>query len=107
MTRLANRLGAAEQGNVDAIVHLLHALGNTGAPSSVKTLMFYLQHDNIDVQIAAIGALRMHANEPMVQAAFTKLLENSHEEEVRTSYFLCCRAYEMSCGIILSLIFEL
>ena len=82
--RLAKRINSVDSTDIDVIIHLIHALGNTGSHYAVNTLIYYLYHEDIDVQIAAIEALRMHTSDPPVQSAFRfiLLLKGTHQEEV-------------------------
>ena len=62
-------------------VHLLHALGNTGSKLIVNLLMDYLAHsDSIEIQLAAIGAMRKLTAQESVQEAFVAILESNPQE---------------------------
>lgn len=67
------------------MVHLIHSLSNTGCNSTVQTLLGYLNHTDANVRLAAIGALRKHANRKAVRTAFITMLRQPVilEEEVR------------------------
>ena len=93
VTLLAARL--SDNQDTDAIIHLLHSLGNTGSKAAVRVLLDYLKEEDLDVQLAAIPSLRMHISSERVQAALTQLLEMSKNEEVG---FIC-----MQCNILFSL----
>ena len=82
--RLVKRLNSVDPTDVGATIHLVHALGNTGSRAAMKTLILHLKHDDIDVVIAIIGALRMHTGEPAVLSAFTYMLNSTDQEEVST-----------------------
>ena len=84
--RLAKRINSVDSTDIDVIIHLIHALGNTGSHYAVKTLIHYLYQEDIDVQIAAIEALRMHTSDPAVQSAFILLLKGTYQEEVSGHY---------------------
>ena len=83
---LSARLAAEKQDN-DTMIHLLHSLGNTGSKAAVRVLLQYLKKEDLDIQLAAISSLRMHASSEAVQKALTELLENTKEEEV--GVFIC------------------
>ena len=57
------------------MVHLLHALGNTGSKTAVRVLLRYLKEEDLDVQMTAVSSLRMHLNSERVQKALVQLLE--------------------------------
>jgi len=62
-------------------VHLLHALGNTGSKLIVNLLFDYLAHsDSVDIQLAAIGAMRKLTAQESVQEAFVAILESNPQE---------------------------
>ena len=81
---LAARLN--ENQDTDAIIHLLHSLGNTGSKAAVRVLLEYLKEEDLNVQLAAIPSLRMHISSERVQTALTQLLEINKNEEVG---FIC------------------
>ena len=62
-------------------VHLLHALGNTGSKHIIKLLMDYLAHsDSIEIQLAAISAMRKLTAQESIQEAFVTILESNPQE---------------------------
>ena len=62
-------------------VHLLHALGNTGSKLIVNLLMDYLMRGtSIEIQLAAIGAMRKLTAQQSVQEAFVAILESNPQE---------------------------
>ena len=62
-------------------VHLLHALGNTGSKLIVNLLMDYLMRgSSIEIQLAAIGAMRKLTAQESVQEAFVAILESNPQE---------------------------
>ena len=62
-------------------VHLLHALGNTGSKHIINLLMDYLTHsDSMEIQLAAIGAMRKLTAQQSVQEAFVAILESNPQE---------------------------
>ena len=81
---LAARLN--ENQDTDAIIHLLHSLGNTGSKAAVRVLLEFLKEEDLNVQLAAIPSLRMHISSERVQTALTQLLEINKNEEVG---FIC------------------
>ena len=63
------------------LVHLIHSLGNTDSKLTIEPLLRYLDHDELDIQLAAIGALRVHTAEPRVQEALSSALHSATAEE--------------------------
>ena len=62
-------------------VHLLHALGNTGSKLIVNLLMDYLMRGNsVEIQLAAVGAMRKLTAQQSVQEAFVAILESNPQE---------------------------
>ena len=62
-------------------VHLLHALGNTGSKRIINLLFDYLAHsDSIEIQLAAIGAMRKLTAQESVQESFVAILESNPQE---------------------------
>ena len=75
--------------DTDAIIHLLHSLGNTGSKAAVRVLLEYLKEEDLDVKLAAVPSLRMHISSKEVQTALTQLLMINNNEEVG---FICVHA---------------
>ena len=62
-------------------VHLLHALGNTGSKRIINLLLDYLMRGNsVEIQLAAIGAMRKLTAQESVQEAFVTILESNPQE---------------------------
>ena len=82
---LLHRLNELEKLHIENIswplIHLIHSLGNTESNLTIDPLLRYLNHDDLDVQLAAIGALRVHTAEPTVQEAFSSVLQSATVEE--------------------------
>ena len=81
---LQSRLVATEN-NLVAVVHLIHALSNTGCNTTVTTFIGYLNHEDVNVQLAAINAMRKHTNNRLVHEAFILMLNQPSltEEQIR------------------------
>lgn len=85
VTFLLHRLNEVEKlspaNNTWPLVHLIHSLGNTESKLVIDTLLKYLIHNDLDIQLAAIGALRVHTTEQTVQEAFSDVLQLATMEE--------------------------
>ena len=79
---LQSRLVAAED-NLVAVVHLIHALSNTGCNTTVSIFIGYLNHGNVNVQLAAINAMRKHTNNELVRDTFISMLNQPSLTEVQ------------------------
>ena len=81
---LQSRLIAAENNFITA-VHLIHALGNTGCNTTVSILIGYLNYSDVNIQLAAINAMRKHTNNKLVHDAFISMLNQSNltEQQIR------------------------
>ena len=81
---LKRRLVQQRESNATTtIIHLLHALGNTGSQLTVNLLLDYLMHsDSAEVQIAAIDAMRKLTSQQPVQDAFITILESNPQEHI-------------------------
>lgn len=78
---LVQRLEDIEANNTWPLIHVIHSLGNTGSMHSIEAILKYLGHSDIDVQLAAISALRMHTANEIVQQAFSNILQMATMEE--------------------------
>ena len=58
------------------LINLIHSLGNSGSHEVVPFLLDYTNHSNMEVQVAAINALRKTTDNEQVQAALLVLLRN-------------------------------
>jgi len=81
---LKRRLVQQRESNATTtIIHLLHALGNTGSKLTVNLLLDHLTHSNsAEVQIAAIDAMRKLTAQQSIQDAFITILESNPEEHI-------------------------
>ena len=68
--------------NTDTLITLTYALGNSGSKLAIHSLLSSLQHDDIDVQIAAIRSLSYHLDQPIVQEAFIISLALADEDKI-------------------------
>ena len=67
--------------DTSSIVHLLHALGNTGSRSITDLVLDYFSHsDSIEVKLAALGATRKLTAYKPVQDAFIVILQSNPDE---------------------------
>ena len=70
---LLKRLPHAE-GNDSSLIHLILSLGNTESPHVTSSILDYLQHPELHVQLSSIHALRYATNDTAVQKALIALL---------------------------------
>ena len=77
---LLKRLPRAET-NSSSLIHLLLSLGNTESPHVTGSIVDYLQHPELDVQLSAIYALRYMTNDSLVQKALTAFLSQPDMSE--------------------------
>ena len=84
VSELLKRLNMAvtSANNTDTLITLTYALGNSGSKLAIHSLLSSLQHDDIDVQIAAIRSLGHHLDQPIVQKAFIIFLALADEDKV-------------------------
>lgn len=84
---LIDRLEHLEATNTEStekihpLIHTLHALGNTDSKLSIQTILKYLTHDDIDVQLASINALKAHSNDSKVQQQLQGLMYSAQFQE--------------------------
>ena len=69
------------QDNSDSLVHLIHSLGNSASNLTLEPLLDYAASENLEVQLAAIYAVRKHISNAMVQKAFIAILRKSSVQE--------------------------
>ena len=70
-----------ESNDTTNTVHLLHALGTTGSKLIVNLLMDYLMRGNsVDIQLAALGAMRKLTAQESIQEAFIAILGSNPQE---------------------------
>ena len=63
------------------IIHLLHSLGNTDSKLTIETLLSYVQHPNLDIQLASINALKAHTTNETVQRLLSEILLSASVED--------------------------
>ena len=82
---LLDKLNSAKDDS-DSVVHLIHSLGNSASGLTIDPLLDYANSENLEVQLAAIYALRKHTNNEVVQEAFITILRkpNVQEEQIAT-----------------------
>ena len=56
------------------LIHLIHALGNSGSAQITDILLDYIDYNVIDVQVAVITAMRKQTNNFRVRAVFLEIL---------------------------------
>ncbi|CAI8009366.1 hypothetical protein GBAR_LOCUS6308 [Geodia barretti] len=62
--------------DIEVLIHVLHALGNTQSMLAVEHIIHYSQHEDEAVGLAAVTALRLFTSEPSVQQQFIYTLGN-------------------------------
>ena len=82
---LLDKLNSAKDDS-DSVVHLIHSLGNSASGLTLDPLLDYANSENLEVQLAAIYALRKHTNTAVVQEAFIAILRKPdvQEEQIAT-----------------------
>ena len=68
--------------NTGTLMTLTYALGNSGSKLAIHALLYNLQHDDIDIQMAAIRSLGYHLDQPIVQEAITISLALTEEDKI-------------------------
>ena len=61
--------------NTTILVHFIHALGNTGSYYALDTVVSYLNHSTLQVQLVSISAMRKLVNDPVVEDLLLALLQ--------------------------------
>ena len=81
---LTQRLVEVQSDDEFSTTHIIHSLGNTDSQHTIDTLLPYLNHASMDVQLASVNALRWNINDEQVQNAFLEKLTSPYltEEEV-------------------------
>lgn len=64
--------------NEEDLINLIHSLGNSGSDLMVDSLLSYINHASVAVQVATINAMRKKTNDDRVQAAFLAILKSPH-----------------------------
>ena len=77
VTFLSERLQEPTTNEAD-LIHLIQSLGNSGSDVMVDTLLNYISHASVAVQVATINAMRKKTNDDRVQAAFLAILNAPH-----------------------------
>jgi hypothetical protein len=65
--------------DTDYTVVLIHALGNTGSYQMTDILLSLLDDDRVDVEVAAINALRKQTSNTRVKRVFLKMLRSRNQ----------------------------
>ena len=61
--------------NTTILVHFIQALGNTGSNYALDTIVSYLNHSSLQVQLVSITAMRKLINDPFVEDLLLALLQ--------------------------------
>ena len=75
VTFLLNRLEDAPR-SVMTTIHYIHALGNTGSPFALDTIISFYNHSAPEVQLASISAMRKLINDPLVEETLYSILQS-------------------------------
>ena len=67
--------------NSYSVVHIIHALGNTGSKKTIPLLLPFLSSDKLSLQLLGIDALRTVSHDDKVQKAFIQLVKDSSSVE--------------------------
>ena len=62
--------------SVMTTIHYIHALGNTGSPFALDTIISFHNHSNLEVQLASISAMRKLINDPLVEQTLYSILQS-------------------------------
>ena len=83
VTFLLNRLEEAENSTA-ILTHYIHALGNTGSPFALDTIISFHNHSDLEVQLASISAMRKLVHSPLVEETLHSILQSApaHHEHV-------------------------
>ena len=63
--------------SVMTMVHYIHALGNTGSPFALDTIVSFHNHSDLEVQLASISAMRKLINDPLVEQTLYSILQTT------------------------------
>ena len=74
VTFLLSRLKQAPR-NDTILIHFIHALGNTGFLSSLDTIVSFLNHSTLEVQLVSISAMRKLIDSPLVEETLYTMLQ--------------------------------
>lgn len=81
LERLKRLETSLESDKVGAVIHHLHALGNTESARVIDTVLQYLYHSDLDVQLASISALKAHSIDERVQQQLEEILASALSED--------------------------
>ena len=83
VTFLLNRLEDAPR-SVMTTIHYIHALGNTGSPFALDTIISFHNHSDLEVQLVSISAMRKLVHSPLVEETLHSILKTTpeHHEHV-------------------------
>ena len=83
VTFLLNRMEDAENSTA-ILTHYIHALGNTGSPFALDTIISFHNHSDLEVQLASISAMRKLVHSPLVEETLHSILQTTpaHHEHV-------------------------
>ena len=74
VTFLLSRLKQAPN-NDTILIHFIHALGNTGSLTALDTIVSFLNHSALEVQLVSISAMRKLIDSPLVEEALYSMLQ--------------------------------
>jgi len=74
VTFLLSRLKQAPK-NGTILIHFIHALGNTGSLSSLDSIVSFLNHSTLEVQLVSISAMRKIIDSPLVEQTLYTMLQ--------------------------------
>ena len=75
VTFLLNRMEEAPR-SVITMVHYIHALGNTGSPFALDTIISFHNHSDLEVQLVSISAMQKLINNPLVEETLYSILQS-------------------------------
>jgi len=61
--------------NETILIHFIHALGNTGSLSALDTIVSFLNHSTLEVQLVSISAMRKLIDSPLVEETLYTMLQ--------------------------------
>ena len=75
VTFLLNRMKEAPR-SVMTVIHYIHALGNTGSPFALDTIISFHNHSDLEVQLASISAMQKLIYDPLVEEILYSILQS-------------------------------
>ena len=83
VTFLLNRIEEALNSTA-ILTYYIHALGNTGSPFALDTIISFHNHSDLEVQLASISAMRKLVHSPLVEETLHSILQTTpaHHEHV-------------------------